>query len=312
MADIQVPTKRTDLNTSEAVKVAAQLLEKNFTTSFSKFLEGKHLYQKVKLEYEAIVTAVLQHTEKAYQEAFMRTIYAMTRHLLLATEDTAVSGGADFGMYKGRLQINIYVFNTKFYCGTCDAREPAKPILVVDLVQNIEDSGKVAVATGLSQGYQLWLIAYQCQNCCQGVTQSILLRREGWDVYIDGRSPYEKLAMPAFIPKAERKWYRDALIAENSSKTLAALFYLRTFIEQFARRQTKISGRMTGTEIMNAYNELLPEPQRSMMPSLREWYDKLSECIHGAKEDAVLFEKAREEIVHHFDIRRVHRIPEVP
>jgi hypothetical protein len=46
------------------------------------------------------------------------------------------------------------------------------------------------------------------------------------------------------------------------------------------------------------------------MPSLREWYDKLSEALHSAKEDAGLFESAKTEIEKHFDIRRVFAISE--
>ena len=48
------------------------------------------------------------------------------------------------------------------------------------------------------------------------------------------------------------------------------------------------------------------------MPSFREWYDKLSEPIHSADEDAAekLFPNAKEEIERHFDIRRIYRIPD--
>lgn len=46
------------------------------------------------------------------------------------------------------------------------------------------------------------------------------------------------------------------------------------------------------------------------MPSLREWYGRLSEPIHAAKADEGLFEEAREAIEQHFEIRRVFKIPE--
>jgi hypothetical protein len=57
---------------------------------------------------------------------------------------------------------------------------------------------------------------------------------------------------------------------------------------------------------MAAYAKTLPESLRDTMPSLGEWYDKVSEALHGAKEDAQLFETAKERIEKHFDIRRVH------
>ena len=44
------------------------------------------------------------------------------------------------------------------------------------------------------------------------------------------------------------------------------------------------------------------------MPSLADWYDKLSAAIHTATEDVALFESAREKIEEHVDIRRVHKL----
>jgi hypothetical protein len=120
----------------------------------------------------------------------------------------------------------------------------------------------------------------------------------------------EEVVVPTSIPKPERRLYRDAIVAAHGGKILAALFYLRVFIEAFARRVTKTSGRLTGEELMAAYNQSLPDKQRDLMPSLREWYAKLSVPIHGAQDDEALFEEAREEIARHFEIRRVFKIPE--
>jgi hypothetical protein len=113
----------------------------------------------------------------------------------------------------------------------------------------------------------------------------------------------------SLIPKPAQKWFRDALIARNSGKILAAEFYLRTFIEQFARRQTgHLADKLTGHVIMTEYADTLPAEQRDYMPSLREWCDKLSAKLHTADEDVKLFENAREEIERHFDIRRVYKM----
>ncbi len=85
-------------------------------------------------------------------------------------------------------------------------------------------------------------------------------------------------------------------------------------MEQFARRQTElIRERKTGDEIMDAYAQILPEDKRPHLPSLKHWYDRLSGPIHAADEDAAekLFEEARKEIEHHFEIRKALRIPEL-
>src|SRR5262249_47468291 len=138
----------------------------------------------------------------------------------------------------------------------------------------------------------------------------IRVDRQRWTLSLHGRSPIENVEVPVFIPKEEYRFYRDALVAYQSGKTLAGLFYLRTFLEQFARRQTGLTERSSGDEIMQAYNQTLAPDLSSRMPSLREWYDKLSAALHEARENAALFENAIVEINQHFDIRRVYKIPE--
>jgi len=152
-------------------------------------------------------------------------------------------------------------------------------------------------------------MVYQCQRCF-GKPEGFLVRRELWILGLHGRSPIELVEVPAYIPKAESWLHRDAVIAFNSGKILAGLFYLRTFIEQFARRVTGLTGRVTGDEIMDAYYKGLPAPNKDQMPSLREWYDKLSEALHSAKQDVALFETAKAQIEKHFDMRRVFEISE--
>jgi hypothetical protein len=47
---------------------------------------------------------------------------------------------------------------------------------------------------------------------------------------------------------------------------------------------------------------------RDSAPSLKESYEKLSEAIHGAKEDAALFDNAKEKIEEYFDFRRLYKL----
>jgi uncharacterized ferritin-like protein (DUF455 family) len=48
------------------------------------------------------------------------------------------------------------------------------------------------------------------------------------------------------------------------------------------------------------------------MPSLAEWYDKLSAAMHSANPDEDLFKSAQEKIEKHFEIRKAMSIPENP
>jgi hypothetical protein len=163
----------------------------------------------------------------------------------------------------------------------------------------------------LPSSFQLFTILLQCQRC-QARPEAALIRRENWRLSLHGRSPMEHVDVPKYIPREERHLFRDAMIAAHGGKLLAALFYLRVFIEQFARRATGETGRRSGDELMEHYGKTLPQAHRCTMPSLREWYEKLSEPIHAAKDDEVLFEEAQEAIEKHFEIRKVFRIPEVP
>jgi hypothetical protein len=125
---------------------------------------------------------------------------------------------------------------------------------------------------------------------------------------LEGRAPIETVEVPNHIPEPERVHFRDAVVANATGKTLAGLFYLRTTIEQFARRVVGITGRATGDEIMVAYGETIPVDVRRRLPSLKEWYDRLSMAIHAAKGDSALFEEAARQISKHFDMRRALEI----
>jgi hypothetical protein len=201
----------------------------------------------------------------------------------------------------------LIIGNIKIFCTRCGEPEAFAPVYYRDVTKEIQtDWPQVAP---LPTALQLFSLAYQCQRCKDALV-GFLVRREAWHLMLDGRSPMEHIALPKYIPRTEETFFRDAIIAMHGGKTLAALFYLRTFIEQFARRQTGMTGRATGDEIMAAYSEALPPAQRDQMPSLKEWYEKLSVALHSATEDAELFEEAKEKIEQHFDIRRVFKIRE--
>jgi hypothetical protein len=157
--------------------------------------------------------------------------------------------------------------------------------------------------------HQLFFMAFQCQRC-KSDPEGFIVRRNRNRLFLEGRSPIEHVETPRYLPKKESAFFSDAIVAHNAGKKLAGLFYLRTFLEQFAKRMTGKRGRLTGVELMEAYSATLPPAHRDFMPSFREWYEKLSEAIHDAREDDALFESAKSEIDRHFDIRRIFKIVE--
>lgn len=298
-----------------------------FRTSFTTFLaerlkvllETRHLYQKLSinpLDILATLRADISPVGEQPQnferlvEGFLDLQFPISDKVILGADDKQI--------------VCFIVGNVKLFCsGSCGGREAFRPILFSDITQSLrankqhqlkalfpENSDKYKIAFG--DTFQLFYVVYQCQRC-EGKPEVFLVKRDRMNLSIEGRSPIEHIEVPNYIPKEEQNWFRDAVIAFQTGKVLAALFYLRTFIEQFGRRKTNLKDeRKTGDEIMTAYADTLPSNLRGMMPSLGEWYDKLSEALHGAKEDSELFNAAKEKIEKHFDIRRVYELDSKP
>jgi len=289
-----------------AVSTLTQVLSRAVGAGLRTLLEAKHLYQKIAIDPDQFVAAIrkrLTPGAEHFFDAMAPQLLASARftpaqELLFVEERTGIKTAV----------LTLLLANVKVFCDGCGSREVANPIWYVDVANELMKLRFLERPLALPPwGVQLFLLIYQCQRCT-GAPQGFLVRRQGWQLSLEGRSPIEHTEVPGYIPKTEQRFFRDATIAFNTGKTLAALFYLRTFIEQFARRQTGIVDKRPGDEILEAYGKSLPEEHRDHMPSLRKWYEALSEALHAAKEDEKLFEEARAEIERHFDIRRVFNI----
>jgi hypothetical protein len=281
-------------------------LGKAMSEQLKVLLETKHLYQKVSISPEELLAVFKQKVEALSLHPFEELA-----HGFLASASFILADQQLFLLGKDGIkqpQLTLSMGGLKMFCTECDAKEVANPIWYIELKNELL---KLHVRRELQtlppSGFQMFWLSYQCQRC-RGTLQAFLVRRHGWHLILEGRSPIEHIEVPAFIPKQEERLYRDAVLAYDSGKTLAALFYMRAFIEQFARRQTRITGRVLGEEIMEAYNKTLPPEKGGQMPSLKEWYERLSVPIHSAEEPPELFEEARSEIERHFEFRRLFRI----
>lgn len=278
--------------------------------SLKQLLETKHLYQKVSIPVETILQKVRESVGAA-SLSFDRVMEsALSAGFVLSTGAGPLRLRSLDGAEEERL-LALGVENVRLFCGRCDSREAFRPLWYRDVGNDLARAQhREGEQVSLPPSFQLFFVVYQCQSCSPAVAvpEAFIVRRNGWDLFLEGRSPMEKTPVPPFIPKEERGFFRDAIIAHNSGKTLAGLFYLRTFIEQFARRKVGVADRLSGDELLSAYAETIPLTQRDQMPSMREWYDKLSEALHAAKDDAVLFDEAKAEIERHFDFRRLFRI----
>lgn len=267
-------------------------------------LEEKHLYQHLSLGDSPEFNALLEHKFflVGEKEIFTQLVGSfLSQRFTLAEKQLSVSG----------LPVPCFIVgNVKLFCSTCAQREAFRPVCFFDITNQLasEQKSKDNFKISFDQYFQLFHIVYQCQ-VCEGIPNVFLFKRNGLTLTIEGRSPIEHIELPTFIPKKEKKWLSDAVVAYQSGKVLAGIFYLRTFIEQFARRITGTQNeRKTGDEIMDAYAQTIKEDIRGSFPSLKEWYDKLSEAAHTANEDDKLFEQANADIERHFDFRRLHKL----
>lgn len=276
------------------------------TQELKKLLEDKHLYQKFTIDLTEIVDKLGKQLLAGHVVIFGKWAQGelpKEKFSVFLHQVSAAPRGSTAAQTPPQLWITLP--HPSLYCNSkgCKRRETFTPIWFTELSQAMATTVTPKQVT-LPDGFQMFTLVYQCQRCL-GKPEAFLVRRDKWTFYLEGRSPIERVEVPKFVPQKEEHYYSDAVVAFNSGKVLAALFYLRTFVEQFARRITGKAGRATGEEILDAYYESLPANLKSTMPSLREWYENLSVPIHAGRDDAEVFTKAREAIDKHFEIRRV-------
>jgi hypothetical protein len=281
------------------------------TQELKKLLEEKHLYQKFTIDPTEVVKKLskpLTNPLKAKFTIWVHSALPKEKFSVFLHQVSPVPRGSTAPQTTPQLWITLP--HPSLYCNSkgCKRRETFTPIWFTEVSQAMSTT-VIPKQVTLPDGFQMFTLVYQCQRCL-GTPEAFLVRRDKWTFYLEGRSPIERVEVPKFVPEKEEDYYSDAIVAFNSGKVLAALFYLRTFVEQFARRITGKMGRATGEEILDAYYETLPVNRRSDMPSLREWYEKLSVPLHAGKNDAEVFTKAKEAIDKHFDIRRVFGMDE--
>ena len=185
-------------------------------------------------------------------------------------------------------------------CDTCD-QQPFNPIR----------EGTECICSNTTDAW--YYLSYRCQNC-KGRPVRFMVRREGMKVRLAGRDPVEKLPTPKVLPKEQAKYYGDSQIAHHAGQTLAGIFLLRVFVEQFLRSAPKVKEllmkdpRAPGERIAETYQDTLPDAFKERFPSLRSIYSKLSEAIHAANADAVMYERSCAEVVKHFEARRIFEL----
>ena len=292
-----------------------EVISKAISEAFRNLLSGKHLYQSVELDLTGIPKAA-EEVRKTFNNPISTTnprpgpikppiedVIAMGLRL---AGKTWIPQGASFGpamtiSREGQqfVQFDLPTINT--FCTHCQERWPFNP--VYDILACTERDGQT----------QSIYLGYQCQQC-KGSPVRFLITRDGMKIRLAGREPIEVLPTPKVLPKTVSKFYSDAQVAHHAGKTLAGLFLLRTFVEQFWRTLPTVKElianqpRATGDEQGEVYQKTLPTDFKDRFPSLPEIYGKLSAALHEAKADSQLFDESSAKVIKHFEARRLYEL----
>jgi hypothetical protein len=293
-----VPNRPTTVEVLFQVKAR---LEHAVNEGIKKLLEDKHLYQSFKIDtklQEEELSVFERDQLQALSEYFEN--YITSRWQI---EPAMLPGGPPTRRLADRPDVpHVAVDSVKLFCGKCNRVEPYNLVHAADLYGDME---KWRVPVGRSSTQQAILLAYQCQSC-KAAPEIFLLSRNSLRVTLDGRSPMERAQVPEVVPKAQRKFFGDAVIAFQAGQVLPALFMLRTFIEQFAAASVAATANMRADDILDRYIASLDDRVRAHFPSLRDIYARLSVAIHSANADSELFEDARAQVIRHLDARRLY------
>ena len=192
--------------------------------------------------------------------------------------------------------LDIQLPDIKVACDFCDDTvQPHNPVRVNGLADGL--------AAELGPQKQIFFFSYLCQSCkCESVIY--VVKRQERKLTIVGRSRFESVAIPKAIEKLqEARFYRNAVIAFNTGRTLASLFYLRTMIEQYFRRILAVDKdrKVRGEDLAKDYRKLLAEDFPMKFDTLGNTYESLSDALHAACDDEELYTSARASIEKHFE-----------
>jgi hypothetical protein len=277
---------------SERIAMLFRETSKAICSALVELLEQKHLYQSVEIDAKPLSLVTSPFAGHLFKSPLMADEARDVDNLLTQYQQ----GPCNLSVEKelpplmvrqtGPKPLNRFLLPTvKISCAKCDAvkppHNPGYRGLTVD---------STTVLTINNEVIQVFALPYQCQSCkCEPLF--FLVRREGLKLTLVGRSQFQEIEVPDFIPKNQRKFYRNAIIADQTSFALAAALYLRTVIEQhfyqtISETEIKaIRGNPTGDELADLYAKTLPKSFPDSFPSLKKAYDDLSRIVHSGKED---------------------------
>jgi hypothetical protein len=307
-------------------------IRKEILAKIRLILEQKHLYQNVQLNLDPIYETIQKakadpllpsidfpshvssrppsqkEADASLQMNLRNSVNTLLRRFWeFETESTPLPPAAH------RRETNPFRFclpTIKIACMLCDGVLPPHNSGYKNQAINLPELNFVKTIEMSTFPVQILFFPYQCQNC-KGAPIVFVIRREGIKLQIVGRSHFEEVNAPKTIPSEEVRYFKDAVIAFNCGKTLAALFYLRVFIEHYFRRVLHEKGRLTGEDLGKRYAILLPDDFPRTFKALGTVYEEISLKLHAADEDDDQFKTSLADINRHFDLLKHFKLKNV-
>jgi len=295
------------------------LMESEFSnaiaTGFKELLEQKHLYQNLTISFPPFDLIYKNITRIANIEKIQPNA---TKECQLIYDSaiefewrvpSQTAAGRRLPFYDGNAPdrtIAVIEFTPptiKIFCSVCESLQPYNFIHGLDVSKDFRGINLLESPIDV----QIFLLAYECQSC-KSFPEVFMVRREKMKLIQSGRTPMEQVEIPKFIPKAQRKFFSDAIVAFNSGQILAGKFLLRTFIEQYIRDFTKDKTSQNMDELFEKYGVNLPDDFKQRFPSLAKIYSQLSIDIHGADSTSNSFIQVQKDIEKHFEAKRLFEI----
>lgn len=294
------------MNAADAIQQAAVTLSENITLTLKELLETKHLYQSITTSFNDNALKAAVSGVGGFQTQLVQTdvsrLYGSPWHCSQLSDE---SKGAIYSPAPYIRRLAFRVPHVKIFCHDCDRVE------VFNYVLGQEAFEARTVVSGASPAEsqtttQVFVLSFLCQSC-KGIPEVFLVRREGNRLSLSGRSPIEHVDTPRVIPKPVAHFFSGAIVAHQSGQTLAGVFLIRVLIEQWVQVQAKTKG-LKADQALDKYMDGLPKDFKERFPSFRTLYEKLSADIHSAAGSSQLFEEARQQVVEHFEARRLYKL----
>lgn len=294
------------------------LMKSKFSSSiivgFKDLIENRHLYQSIIIKFPSFEEAYenvaripnitgkksdsLKECQYIYESA---PDFGWQIHSPRATDYSAI-GGYGGPPVRRVVEIEFTPSTIKIFCPICDRIEPHNFYHGVDFSRSLKDTTNELFANS-----QIFLLAYECQSC-KNPPITFVVRREKMKLTLSGRIPMEQVVVKKIIPKGQKRFFSDAIIAYNSGQILAGKFLLRTFIEQYIREFTEDNTSQNIDNLFEKYAKSLPQDFKDRFPSLADVYAKLSNDIHKADSTPELFNECQLSIEEHFEAKKLFKL----